>query len=330
MDKIKQAAIIMLGMGEKYASEILKTMGPKEVEMIMEAINKIDNVTEVDVVQALNSFFKDANNTSGLDIVSKELFKNSLVTVMESKKIENLSDGGNSDKVKWIDVFKLQSPDIIYSILQEEHPQIIAAVASVLLNGEKASQLIKRLPKDLKGKVIARMANMGPVSTFAMEAMSQYFEHELNSKQKYSEISVDGVEAIANIISYLDSESEKDIIDGITTINQELSDKIQEKILPFDRLAQLDKKSLQTLLSEVSNDDLVIALKGADNYVKNIFMKNMSSKSADILKDELESKGPVKISHVIEAQKRIINLAKQLAAEDKIVLSTKVDSDIVY
>lgn len=330
MDKIKQAAIIMLGMGDKYASEILKTMGPKEVEMIMDAINKIDNVTEVDVVQALNSFFKDANNNSGVDIVSKEIFKNSLVTVMESKKIENMADGANTEKVKWIDVFKLQSPDIIYSILQEEHPQIIAAVASVLLNGEKASQLIKRLPKELKSKVMARMANMGSISTFAMEAMSQYFEHELNSKQKYSEISVDGVEAIANIISYLDSETEKDIIDGISTINQELSDKIQEKILPFDRLAQLDKKSLQTLLSEVSNDDLVMALKGSDNYVKNVFMKNMSSKSADILKDELESKGPVKISNVIEAQKRIVNLAKQLASEDKIVLSTKVDSDIVY
>ena len=100
--------------------------------------------------------------------------------------------------------------------------------------------------------------------------------------------------------------------------------------MPFEKLTQLDKKSLQTLLAEISNDDLVLALKGSETYVKNVFLKNMASKSADILKDELESKGPVKIAHVIDAQKRIVNLAKKLAEEDKIILSTKVDSDVIY
>lgn len=330
MNKIRQAAIIMLGMGDKYAADILKTMDPARVELIIEEINKIDNVSEMDLIEALNLFFKDANNNNGIDIVTKEIFKSTLSTVAQSKKFENGSGTEVNDRNKWIDVFKLQSSDVIYSLLQDEHPQIISMICTLVLSTEKASRLIKHLPKELQGQVVARMANIGPVSSFAMDSIATFFENELSAKEKMTEISVDGVEAVANIISYMDSESEKEIFEGIANINSELSEVIQEKIMPFERLAQLDKRSLQTLLNEVNNDDLVIALKGAEGYIKNVFLKNMASKSADILKDELESKGPVKIANVMEAQKKIVNLAKKLAAEEKIMLTTKVDSGIVF
>lgn len=330
MDKYKQAAIIMLGMGERYAAEIMKGMEPKEVEAIINAINEIDEVSEVDVITALNSFFKDASSSSGMDIVSKEVFKNSLSLVIESKKSETFTDGEKGAKAKWIDVFKMQPPDVIYSIIQDEHPQVIAVLSAVILDGEKASQVIKRFPKEIQTIIISRMANMSPISTFGMEAFASLFERELRSKEKYSEITVDGIDAVANIISHLDSETEREIMEGVSNINKELSEKILEKILPFERLVQLDKRSIQTLLSEVSNEDLVFSLKGSDQHIVNFFLKNMSSKSADILRDELESKGPVKIAAVQEAQKRIVALAKKLASEEKIVLSTKADSDIVY
>lgn len=331
MDKYKQAAIIMLGMGERYAAEIMKGMEPKEVEAIIAAINEIDEVTEIDVINALNSFFKDSSSSTGMDIVSKEVFKNSLSLVIESKKTESFGDGGDKgNKVKWIEIFKMQPADVIYSIIQDEHPQVIAVLSAVILDGEKASQVIKRFSKEVQTLIISRMANMSPISTFGMEAFSTFFEHELRNKEKYSEITVDGIDAVANIISHLDSETEREIMEGVTNLNKELSEKILEKMLPFERLVQLDKRSIQTLLSEVNNDDLVFALKGADQHIVNFFLKNMSSKSADILRDELESKGPVKISAVQEAQKRIVTLAKKLASEEKIVLSTKADSDIVY
>lgn len=330
MNKIRQAAIIMLGMGDKYAAEILKTLDPERVEAIIQEIDKIDNVSEMDLIEALNLFFKDANNNNGIDIVTKEIFKSTLSNVAESKKFESGTNSAVNDRNKWIDIFKLQSSDVIYSLLQDENPQIISMICTLVLNTEKASRLIKHLPKELQSKVVARMANIGPVSSFAMDSIATFFEKELSAKEKMSEISVDGVEAVANIISYLDSESEKEIFEGISSINSELSDVIQEKIMPFERLAQLDKRSLQTLLSEVNNDDLVIALKGAESYIKNIFLKNMASKSADILRDELESKGPVKIANVIEAQKKIVNVAKKLASEEKIMLTTKVDTGIIF
>jgi flagellar motor switch protein FliG len=329
MDKIRNAAIIMLGMGEKCAAEILKNMNPKEVEAIIEAINDIGNVSEVDVIKALNQFFKETNG-SGIDLVSREHIKNSLVSAVEHGRIGSLTEGIEEDKAKWIELFKWQQPETIFTMIQDEHPQIISVIVSVVLSSEKASQVIKLFPKDAQSKIIKRMSNMGAVSTFAMDALSTFFESHLQNTEKYNAINVDGVEAVANIISYLDGDTEREIMSELENSNKALTEKIQEKILPFERLAQLDNKSLQTLLKEVNNDDLVLALKGADDYVKNSFMKNMSTKSAEILKDEMETKGPVKVASVIEAQKKIVILAKKLGEEEKIILSTKSDPDVLF
>lgn len=330
MDKTKQAAIILLGMGDRYAAEILKNLEPKRVEEILEAINSLGNVSEVDVIHSLNDFFKEASSNGGIDLVTREMFKNSVAPVVESKKYEAEATEEQLTKARWVKEFKSQSSEMMYSMLQSEHPQVIAAIATVVLNTEKASRVVKSLSKEAQGKVVARMASLGPVSTFGMDALAVFFEKELHDKGKFSDISVNGVDAVANIISYLDIDSEREIFEGVSSISSELSEMIQERIMPFERLAQLDKRSLQTLLSEVNNEDLVLALKGAESYVKNSFLKNMASKSADILKDELESKGPVKIANIVEAQKRIVNLAKKLAAEDKIIIATKVDSGVIF
>ena len=328
MDKIKNAAIIILGMGEKCASEILKNMNPKEIQRIMEAINTIENVSEEDVIKALNSFFRESSH-SGIDFSSKENIKNSLASVVGMNSFGTSDDG----MVKWVDLIKSEPSDNIFELIQDEHPQVITAILVVLnkISSDKASTITKKLPKVLQNQIIKRMSNMKPISAFAIETLSVFFETELENKQeRYDVISVDGVEAAASIMSYLDTDTEREIISDLQTTNKSLADQIQDKILPFDKLAHLDKKSLQILLKEVSPDDLVLALKGVDEYIKNIFMKSMSTKSADILNDELESKGPVKLSSVVEAQKRIVILAKKLGEEEKIILSTKHDPDIIF
>lgn len=330
MDRVKCAAIIMLGMGEKCAAEILKTMSPREVQLVIEAINQIDNVTDFDVIKALNEFFKETNNTTGLDIASREALKNSLASVAEHGRIGVLGDDFDNEKSKWIELFKWQSPEFIVPLIQDEHPQVIAIICALILDSEKASRIIKMLPKNTQSEVISRMAKMGSISAYAMDVMSDFFRNQLDSSEKHNAISVDGVEAVANIISYLDTESERQIMNDLSQTNAVLTEKIQERIFTFDRLAQLDARSLQTLLAEVKSEDLVIALKGVDDYIKQAFLKNMSSKSAEILKDEMESKGPVKIATVVEAQKRIISIAKKLGEEEKIILSTKNDPDVVF
>ena len=328
MDKIKNAAIIILGMGDKCAAEILKTMTPKEVQRIMEAINAIDNVSEEDVIKALNFFFKDSSSNAALDFSSRDNIRNSMASTLGMRGME-----GDGQMAKWVELLKKEPAANIVEFIQDEHPQIITAVIVVLakISSDKASTVTKRLPKQVQSDVIKRMTKIGPISTFAIDALSTFFERQFEkTDERYNVISVDGIEAAANIMSYLDSDLEREIISDISSTDPQLAELMHEKILPFEKLAYLDKKSLQLLMKEVSNDDLLMALKGVDEYIKNIFMKSMSSKSADILKDEMESKGPVKLAGVLEAQKRIINMAKKMAEEEKIILSTKHDPGVIY
>ncbi|MDR3476549.1 MAG: FliG C-terminal domain-containing protein [Gammaproteobacteria bacterium] len=329
MDKIKTAAIIILGMGDKFASEILRTMNPKEVQRVMDAINEIDSVSESDLLSALNVFFKESNNTTGLDISSRETIKNSLSSVFTFQGV----DGEDNGFSKWIEMLKSEPAVNITEIIQDEHPQIIAAIIVVLstLNADKATTVVKALPKVTQSLIIKKMTKMNPISTYAIEILGTYFERQLqDSEERYNVITVDGIEAAANIMSYLDRETEMEIITDLSASNKVLAEQVQDKILPFERLSKLDQKSLRTLLAEIKNDDLVLALKGVDEYVKSVFMKNMSVKSAELLKDEMESLGPVKLSRVVEAQKKIIALAKKMGKEEKIMLSTRHDDDVIF
>jgi flagellar motor switch protein FliG len=329
MDKIQNAAIIILGMGDKCASEILKNMTPKEVQRIMEAINNIDTVSEEDVIRALNSFFKDSNKNAAIDYSSRENIKNSMATVLGMRGIEG-ADGGTA---KWIERLKKEPVNNIVQLIQDEHPQIITAVIVILtkISSDKASKVVKSLPKELQSDVIKRMTKIGSISNYAIDTLSNFFEKQFeNPEETYNVISVDGVEAAADIMSYLDSDIEREVISDLNNTNEDLANRIQEKMLPFEKLAYLDKKSLQTLMKEIPNEDLMMALKGVDDFIKNIFMKCMSTKSAEILRDEMEALGPVKLAGVTEAQKRIIIMAKKMAEEEKIILSTKQDPGIIF
>lgn len=327
MDRLRFAAIVLLGMGEKCAADILKNLSPKEVQLVIEKINELDNVTESEVIKALNEFFKESSNNMGIDVISKESIKNSLVSAIGIKGI----DGIESDKVRWVDVLLCQPMNSVADLIRDEHPQAIAALMIILSHqsGEKASALMKCLPSSLVSDVINRMAVISPISITAIDAFSQLFEGQFEVAEKYNVVSVDGVEAAASIISFLDSKLENEVIANLSNVHADLTDKIQDKLFPFERLADIDSRGLQVLLSEADSEDLVLALKGADDYVKKVFMKNMSVKSAEILKDEIESKGPVKLNKVMEAQKRLIILAKKLAEEEKLVLTGSKNNDIV-
>lgn len=333
MDKIKNAAIILIGLGDKCASDILKNMSPKEVRLILEAINNIDSVSEEDLIGALNDFFRESENGSGIDFTSKEQIKNSILMAVGGKGIGSIIQGIDSEKDAWLDLLRSQPASSIVDLIQEEHPQIITALVIIMFNylsSEHGTKFIKLLPKPMQSQIFRRMTGLGYMSKFGIDILATFFEKELESSEQNNIITVDGLETVANIISYLDTETEHEIMNDLTSDNKALSEKIQDKIFPFHRLADLDKKSIQVLLKEIKNEDLIIALKGVDEYVKEIFMQNMSSKSAEILKDEMESKGPVKLANVLDAQKRIIRIAKKLDEEEKIILSTKNNPDVVF
>lgn len=333
MDKIRDAAIILIGLGDKCAGEILKNMTPKEVRLILEAINNIDNVSDDDVTRALSDFFKDSSNTAGINIASKEQLKNSILQAVGNKGVVSSINGIDSEKDKWLEILSTQPMSNLVDLMQDEHPQVLAAVVIIVFNylsSDHGTKLIKLLPKTVQSTVFKKMSNMGSMSKLGIEILAKFFEREFEASEKNNVVTLDGLETVANIISYLDSETEHEIMSELTSGNKDIGEKIQDKIFPFQRLAELDKKSMQVLLKEIKNEDLIIALKGVDEHVKLIFMQNMSTKSAEILKDEMDTKGPVKLAAVMDAQKRIIRIAKKLDEEERIILSSKNNPDVVF
>jgi flagellar motor switch protein FliG len=218
MDKIRNAAIILLGVGEKSAADIMKTMNPREVRAIIEAINNLDNITEEDVISVMNEFFTESNNSSGLDFNVKEQIKNSLMVALGGKGGAPFMHGVNSDKDHWLDLVKEQPMDSIVDMIQDEHPQVITAIVIVVFNNissDNGTRLIKAMPKQMQNEVFKRIICIDYVSQFALDTLGKFFQIELET-EKNNIIVVDGLDTVANIISYLDSDTEKQIMTELT------------------------------------------------------------------------------------------------------------------
>lgn len=320
MEAIKNAAIIILGMGENCAAEILKSLSHKEVEAIIETMNHMGDVSEKEVIIALNAFFNEANNTTGITVSSSEYMRKTFMTAVGADKAGTIFDEAYlSEELVGVELLKWQPLHVVIDALEEEHPQIIT-VALMCLDGEKSAQILKCLPSELSKDVINRMTNLSPVSSYAMKTLSEYLQEQFTKTEKFKLITSDGVDMAANIIAYMDGKDESEIMSFLTSENQDAFQRIQDKLFPFERLATLDSRGMQTFLAEIDNDDLILALKGTTDNIRESFYKSMSSKTVDLLKDDLDSLGPKKTGDLIDAQKRMIDVAKKMAEEQKIIL----------
>jgi flagellar motor switch protein FliG len=320
MDYLKNAAIIILGMGEEGAAEILKSMSHKEVELIIETMKDMGDVSEQEVISALNAFFNEANNTTGINVASSEYIRKTFMNAVGLEKAGTIFDEDYLlDELEGIALLKWQPLHSIIDALGDEHPQMIT-VALMSLDSEKSAQILSWLPKDKSNDVINRMTALSQVSAFAMKTLSDYLLEQFSVSEKFKLITSDGVDRAANIIAHMDGAGESEVMSFLTSRNETVVKQIQDKLFPFERLAKFDSRSLQTLLTEISNDDLVLALKAAEPSLQNVFFKNMSSKTVSLLKDDLESLGPKKKEDLIDAQKRIVSVAKRLLEEEKIIL----------
>lgn len=318
MNGLKNAAIILLGMGETCAADVLKNMSHKEVESIIEAMNTLGDVSEQDVIEALHDFFRETKMTAGIHVTSSQYFRNTLVSAVGSDKADSMLDETFlTEDYKGLELLRWQLPYAVLDALEDEHPQVIT-VALMSVDSEFAARILDGLPTETMKNVIKRMTNVSPVSQYAIAALSDYLQDTFTRSEKYKIITSDSVNVAANVIRYLNDESEKDVMSYLSEDNTALSEKIQGKLFPFERLMRLDPRGLQVVLSEASNEDLVLALKGLDPASQAVFFKQLSAKTVDLLKDDMDSLGPVKASAMVDAQKRLVELAKKLIEEQRI------------
>lgn len=320
----ERAAIFLLSLGEAEAAQILKHMGPKEVQKVGAAMASMANVSRDQVQSILGDFIETVDNQTALGVGSEEYIRKVMVDALGEEKAGSLIDrilmGRNT---KGLEALKWMDARAVAEIIRLEHPQIMAIVLSYL-DSDHSAQVINYLPDRVRVDVLMRIATLDGIQPAALAELDEIMERQFSgSNNNVKSSSVGGIKAAANILNFVDSGLEAELMELIKDNDAELGQKIQDLMFVFDNLAEVDDQGIQALLREVSSENLIIALKGADEAVREKIFKNMSKRAAEMLRDDLEAKGPVRLSEVETAQKEILAIARRMAEAGDIVLGGK-------
>jgi flagellar motor switch protein FliG len=310
---VDRAAIFLMSLGEGAASEVLKHMEPKEVQTVGAAMAQLHNVTRGQVTTVLKDFCKTMQEETGLGLGTDEYVRSVLTKALGEEKAGNLIDrilqGGNT---KGLETLKWMDSRAVAEIIRLEHPQIIAIVLSYL-EPDQSAEVLSLFPDRVRTDVLMRIATLDGIQPAALNELNNIMEKQFSGKNNVKSSSVGGLKAAANILNFIDSSIEGEMMDSIKEVDADLGQSIQDLMFVFDNLKSVDDRDIQTILREISSESLVLALKGADDELKEKIFKNMSKRAAEMLRDDLEAKGPVRLSEVEGAQKEILSVARRLA-----------------
>ncbi len=326
LEGIQQAAVFLMSVGEEEASEVLKHLGPKEVQSIGEAMATIKNVDKGMAAGVLENFNTIVGGQTALGMGSEDYLRNVLNKALGKDKA-----GGVIDRIllgrqsKGLEALKWMEPRSIAEVIRLEHPQIIAIVLSYL-EADQAGQVLSNLPENTRADIMMRIASLDAIQPAALFELDEILEKQFAGNEgNIRSSSVGGIKTAADILNFVDGASEAAIMEGIKGVDEDLGQEIEDSMFVFDNLAEVDDRGIQALLREVSSDILIVALKGADEAVKEKILKNMSKRAAEMLRDDLEASGPVKLSEMEDAQREILSVARRMAEAGDIALGSGGD-----
>ncbi|WP_215818670.1 flagellar motor switch protein FliG [Zooshikella harenae] len=320
MSGVQRAAIFLLSLGESEAAEVLRHMGPKEVQRVGAAMASMDNVNRNQVTSVLKFFIEIVRNETGLGVGADGYIRKMLTQALGEDKASGLIDrillGGNTtglDTLKWME------PRGVADVIRYEHPQIQAIVVAYL-DPDQSAEILSYFAPKVRLDIMLRVAGLTTVQPAALQELNDILERQFSGSGTTKTTSMGGVKRVADIMNYVEGSIEAPLMESIKQVDDDLGTQIEDLMFVFDNLADVDDRGIQSLLREVSSDVLIIALKGADETVKEKIFKNMSKRAAELLRDDLEAKGPVRISEVETAQKEILTIARRMAEAGEIAL----------
>jgi len=318
---LEDAAILLMSLGETEAAEIFKHLAPKEVQRLGETIAKMKAVPKERFEGVLDRFNAMASNESMLVADTDEYVKSVLRKALGDEKANLLidrilqgSDVTGIESLKWMDA---QS---VAELLRNEHPQIVAAIL-VHLEFDQASEILKLFGERQRNEVLVRVATLDGIQPVALKDLNEVLGKVLAGGERTRKSSMGGVKTAAEILNMLGTSIETTVLDFIREADADLAQKIMDNMFTFDDLEKLDDKSVQALLREVQSESLVIALKGATPELREKIFKNMSTRAAETLREDLESRGPVRVSEVEAEQKEMLKVVRRLVDEGQIQLA---------
>jgi flagellar motor switch protein FliG len=318
-----RAAILLLTLGEQEAAQVLKHMSAREVQRVGTAMARLTGVSRAEVSAVLSNFSSQAETQTSVGVGSDEFLRKVLVEALGADKassvIERINLGPSSkglEALKWMDARS------VAELIRHEHPQIVAIVLAYL-DPDQAAAILAQLPSGIRADVVMRIAMLDGVQPSALTELDDIMEKQFAGKSSGKRSALGGAKAAADIVNGLDPSDEAPLMEQIATTDEALGARIQDLIFVFDNLIEVDDRGMQELLRQVPSDKLLIAMKGADEALKTKIFKNMSQRAAEMLKDDLEAKGPVRLSEVEAAQKEILAAARKLAEAGTIALGGK-------
>ncbi len=326
-DGVMRSAVLMLALGEDEAAEVMKFLSPKEVQKLGAAMATMKSVGHEQVNTVVTEFLTVAEQSSSVGLDSDEYIRSVLNKALGEDKAAGLlnrilqsRDSSGIESLKWMDA------PTVADFIKNEHPQIIATIL-VHLEPDQASAVIGFFDDRLRQDVMLRIATLDGVKPVALRELNDVMTKLLTGNENIKKQAMGGIKVAAEIMNFMNGENETSVMEGLKTYDEEMAQKIMDQMFVFDNIMDIDDKGIQVMLKEVQSETLIVALKGTTEEMREKIFKNMSSRAAEMMKEDLETKGPVKLSEVEAQQKAILQIVRRLADEGQIQLAGKGDDD---
>jgi flagellar motor switch protein FliG len=326
-DGVMKSAILMLALGADEAAEVMKYLSPKEVQKIGTAMSTLKSVGRDQVGDVVMEFMGKASESSDFGLDSDEYIRSVLTKALGDDKASGLlnrilqsRDASGIESLKWMDA------PTVAEFIKNEHPQIVATIL-VHLEPDQASEIIGHFTDRLRQDVMLRIATLDGVKPIALRELNDVMTKLLTGNESLKKQTMGGIKVAAEIMNYMSGDNEASVMEGLKSYDDDMAQKIMDEMFVFDNIMDIDDKGIQVMLREVQSETLIIALKGTTEEMREKIFKNMSSRAAEMMREDLESKGPVKLSEVEAQQKQILQIVRRLADEGQIQLAGKGGDD---
>ena len=326
---LQKAATLILTLGEDSAAEVMKHLGPREVQKIGAVMASIGAIPHENIAKVLEEFKANLDISSSVGLDSDEYIRNVFNKALGTDKASSLLDrilGGKDasgiESLKWMD------SQSVAELIKNEHPQIIATIL-VHLEYDQASEILNQFTERLRNDAILRIATLDGIQPTALRELNDVLTKLLTGNESLKKKSIGGVRAAAEILNFMSGDNEASIMENLRKYDNDMAEKIMDEMFVFDNILEIDDRGIQLLLREVQSDSLIVALKGANPEMREKIFKNMSQRAAEMMREDLESKGPVRLSEVEAQQKQILLIVRRLADEGQIMLGAKGEDAFV-
>ncbi len=319
----QKGAILMLALGEDEAAEVMKYLGPREVQKLGAAMSAMKAVQNDELERVLGNFIEKTEENTSIGLDSDEYIRTVLTKALGDDKASSLlnrilgqRDASGIESLKWMD------SESVADLIRFEHPQIIATIL-VHLERYHACEVLDRFTERLRNDVVLRIATLDGVQPAALRELNEVLTKLLSGNESVKKKPMGGIRTAAEILNFLSGENETSVMANLRTYDEGMAQKIMDEMFVFDNILEIDDRGIQVILREVQSESLIIALKGTSEEMREKIFKNMSQRAAEMMREDLESKGPVRLSEVEAQQKEILQVVRRLADEGQIQLGAK-------